>query len=127
LLEVARPSSPASGRSRSVRSIDIFPDFQWSPRERCRGPQRHRDSGRDAADERDVHCIAVTSRLPIYDPRFERRWPSEGACFIVGTRTVMGGRSPGGSGMAREVFSDGHPLIQRAPPTGFCPDPGLRG
>ena len=86
------------GLARSVRSIDIFPDFVDAARANLLRTGVHNVSVEhmDAmalTDDAAYDVIALTASLPIYDPRFERALAVGGRLFVVvGRGPVMEAR-----------------------------------
>jgi protein-L-isoaspartate(D-aspartate) O-methyltransferase len=74
--------------ARSVRSIDLFPDFVATATENLRrtGVHNVQVEALDAmhlAVESAYEAIAVTGSLPVYDARFERALAPGGRLFVV--------------------------------------------
>jgi len=74
--------------ARSVRSIDLYPDFVAMATENLRrtGVHNVRVDALDAmhlAEEGAYEAIAVTGSLPVYDARFERALAPGGRLFVV--------------------------------------------
>jgi protein-L-isoaspartate(D-aspartate) O-methyltransferase len=116
--------------ARSVRTIDIFPDFIAGAVDNLRRTGAHNVAAAtgDAMQlaERDAYdVIAVTGALPVYDVRFERALKVGGRLFVtVGTGPVLEARKVtrvGASEWVREsLFETGMtPLIHAAEPARF--------
>jgi protein-L-isoaspartate(D-aspartate) O-methyltransferase len=74
--------------ARSVRSIDLFPDFVATAAESLRRTGAHNVSvdvldAMTLAEEGAFDVIAVTGSLPMYDSRFERALAVSGRLFVV--------------------------------------------
>ena len=116
--------------ARSVRTIDIFPDFVAGAVDNLRrtGVNNVVAATADAMQlaERDAYdVIAVTGSLPVYDTRFEQALKVGGRLFVtVGTGPVLEAQKVtrvGASEWVREsLFETGiAPLIHAAEPPGF--------
>ena len=74
--------------ARSVRSIDLFPDFVAAAGENLRRTGAHNVvvdtfDAMHLSDEGAYDVIAVTGSLPVYDSRFERALAVGGRLFVV--------------------------------------------
>ena len=74
--------------ARSVRSLELYPDFVATATENLRRTGTHNVTVQagDAmtfAEEATYDVIAVTGSLPVYDPRFERALAAGGRLFVV--------------------------------------------
>jgi protein-L-isoaspartate(D-aspartate) O-methyltransferase len=74
--------------ARSVRSIDLFPDFVTTAAESLRRTGAHNVSvgvldAMTLAEEGAFDVIALTGSLPMYDSRFERALAVGGRLFVV--------------------------------------------
>jgi protein-L-isoaspartate(D-aspartate) O-methyltransferase len=84
--------------ARTVRTIDLFPDFVAAAQEAVRRTGAHNVVADtfDAAllTERDAYdVIALTASLPVYDTRFERALKVGGRLFVaVGTGPMLDAR-----------------------------------
>jgi protein-L-isoaspartate(D-aspartate) O-methyltransferase len=84
--------------ARSVRSIDLYPDFVASATDSLRRTGAHNVSvatldAMTLAEEGAYDVIAVTGSLPLYDARFERALAVGGRLFVVvGPGPVMEAR-----------------------------------
>jgi len=116
--------------ARSVRTIDIFPDFVAGAVDNLRrtGVNNVVAATADAMQlaERDAYdVIAVTGSLPVYDTRFEQALKVGGRLFVtVGTGPVLEAQKVtrvGASEWVREsLFETGMaPLIHAAEPPRF--------
>jgi protein-L-isoaspartate(D-aspartate) O-methyltransferase len=116
--------------ARSVRTIDIFPDFVAGAVANLRRTGVHNVAAATAdamqLAERDAYdVIAVTGALPVYDARFERALKVGGRLFVtVGTGPVLEAQRVtrvGASEWVREsLFETGMaPLIHAAEPARF--------
>jgi protein-L-isoaspartate(D-aspartate) O-methyltransferase len=81
--------------ARTVRTIDLFPDFVATATGNLRANGVHNVAAKvaDAMElaERDAYdVIALTGSLPVYDPRFERALKPGGRLFVaIGTGTLL--------------------------------------
>jgi protein-L-isoaspartate(D-aspartate) O-methyltransferase len=81
--------------ARSVRSIDLYPDFVARAAENLRRSGSHNVAvetldAMSLAEEGAYDAIAVTGSLPVYDARFERALTVGGRLFVVvGSGPVM--------------------------------------
>jgi protein-L-isoaspartate(D-aspartate) O-methyltransferase len=116
--------------ARSVTTIDIFPDFVAGATQALArsGARNVTVATADASQlaERDTYdVIAVTSSLPVYDPRFERALKVGGRLFVtVGTGPVLAAQRvtrTGSDECVREsLFETGMPpLLHAAEPSRF--------
>jgi len=74
--------------ARSVRSVDLFPDFVANAAENLRRNGSHNVSvevldAMTLSDEGAYDVVAVTGSLPVYDARFERALALGGRLFVV--------------------------------------------
>ena len=118
------------GLARSVRSIDIFPDFVDTARASLARTGVHNVivESMDAmtlAIDGAYDVIALTGSLPVYDPRFERALAVGGRLFVVvGRGPVMEARRITRTGPAdwvREILFETvmDPLIHAPEPPRF--------
>ncbi len=116
--------------ARSVRSIDLFPDFVAGATETWRrtGVRNVLAETGDATrltDRESYDVIALTAALPVYDDRFERALKLGGRLFVaVGTGPMLEARRvtrTGASEWTREsLFETGmDPLIHAPEPPRF--------
>jgi len=116
--------------ARSVRTIDIFPDFVASATAALMRNGAHNVTAATADAmqfaERDAYdVIAVTGSLPVYDARFERGLKVGGRLFVtVGTGPVLEARRVTRTGpdewLQESLFETGMPpLINASGPPGF--------
>ena len=116
--------------ARSVRTIDIFPDFVASATAALTRNGAHNVTAATADAmqfaERDAYdVIAVTGSLPVYDARFERGLKVGGRLFVtVGTGPVLEARRVTRTGpdewLQESLFETGMPpLINASGPPGF--------
>ena len=115
---------------RSVKSIDIFPDFVETARTQLNRAGVH-NVAVEAMDamtlsvEGAYDVIALTGSLPVYDPRFERALATGGRLFaVVGQGPVMEAQRITRTGTAewrRESLFETHmqPLIHAPEPPRF--------
>ena len=74
--------------ARSVRSLELYPDFVATATENLRRTGTHNvdvvaGDATEFAEEAAYDVIAVTGSLPVYDPRFERGLAVGGRLFVV--------------------------------------------
>jgi len=116
--------------ARSVRSIDLFPDFVATATENLRRAGAHNVSVDECdamtlAEEAAYDVIAVTGSLPVYDARFERALAVGGRLFVVvGPGPVMEAqritRAAPGEYLRESLFEVSiDPLVHAAEPPKF--------
>ena len=116
--------------ARSVRSIDLFPDFIATAAENLHRASVHNVTvdvldAMTLAEEGAYDVIAVTGSLPLYDGRFERALAAGGRLFVVvGQGPAMDAlritRAGHGEWVRESLFeADLEPLIHAPEPSRF--------